>query len=360
MGARFDGWPHVICSQQFSRSWLENQLFPEARCMKPVVKRGGCSILRHRRAISFFYQSSSRTAGSLAMAMDFLGGRVVFSTENAREFSSASKGETLSDTIRVLNRYEPDVIFLRYDREIGAEIAAGVSSVPIINAGDRQPADRPQSQFSGQHPTQAFLDLFTIQERFGHIDGIKIAMVGDLINGRTVRSLSYLLGKFKGVEIYFVSPKKAGMRDDVMKYLNEHGVRFEELCDLRRVAPTVDVIYQTRTQKECGTQFDRNDHDLGYFIVDREVVDSMKRHAIVMHPLPRVDEITPEVDDDPRSVYLTDQIDSGLFTRMALLKMILAPPKKRWLMNRFNPWVSSRKQFPLDGRFNLEQTKGIG
>lgn len=325
MDARFEGWPHVIYAQQFSRLWLEKLLFVHARAMKTVVAHGGCDVLRGKRAISFFYQSSSRTAGSLAMAMDFLGGRVVFSTENAREFSSASKGETLSDTILVLNRYRPDVIFLRYDREIGAEIAAGVSSVPIVNAGDRQPADRPQSPFSGQHPTQAFLDVFTIQERLGRIDGVKIAMVGDLINGRTVRSLSYLLGKFEGIEIHFISPDTARMRNDVKKHLHEHGVCFTESTDLRRVAPLVDVIYQTRTQKECGMSFDRNDHDLGYFIVDQGILDLMKRDAIIMHPLPRVDEITPDVDKDPRAVYLTDQIDSGLYTRMALLEMILAP-----------------------------------
>lgn len=323
--AKFDGWPHVIYAQQFTRTWLEKLLFVQARAMKAIVEQGGCDILKGKRAVMFFYQSSTRTAVSLATATDFLGAKVVFSTENAREFSSAAKGETLSDTIRVLNRFRPDVIFLRYDREIGAEIAAGISNVPIINAGDRQPADRPQSPFSGQHPTQAFLDVFTIQERFGHIDAIKIAMVGDLINGRTVRSLSYLLGKFKGVEIHFVSPDNAKMRNDVNRYLDEHKVRFTESRDLRQIAPLVDVIYQTRTQKECGTSFDRNDHNLGYFIVNQGILDLMKKDAIIMHPLPRVDEITPDVDQDSRAVYLTDQIDSGLYTRMALLKMILAP-----------------------------------
>ena len=321
-------WPHVIYSQQakFSRRWLEEEFFPQARRMKPIVARGGCDILRGKRAVSLFYQSSTRTAGSLAFAMDFLGGRVVFSTDNAREFSSASKGETLEDTIRVWNRFGPDIIFLRYDREIGAEIAANVSRIPIINAGDRQPKGMPLSPFSGQHPTQAFLDVFTIQEKLGGIDGISIAMVGDLINGRTVRSLSYLLGKFKGVTIYFVSPKNAQMRLDVKDYLNRHIVKWCEETDLRKVASLVDVVYQTRTQRECGTQFDRNDSSLGYFIVDKTIVRMMKRDSIIMHPLPRVDEIVAEeVDNDPRAVYLRDQIKGGLYTRMALLKMILAP-----------------------------------
>ncbi len=321
----FDGYPHVIYAQQFSRRWLEEDLFPLARQMKPIGDQGGCDMLRGKRAFSWFYQASTRTAVSLAMAMELLGGRVVFSTENAREFSSASKGETLIDTIRVLNRLRPDVIFLRYDREIGAEIAAHVSKASIISAGDRQPNDEPKSPYSGQHPTQGNLDVFTVVERFGQIDGLKIAMVGDLINGRTVRSLSYHLGKFRGVEIYYVSPPNARMRDDVKDYLCRHNIRFTESADLREVAPKVNVIYQTRTQKECGTNFDRNDHNLGYFVVDQGILDLMKKDAIIMHPLPRVDEITPEVDDDPRAVYLTDQIDCGLYTRMALLKMILAP-----------------------------------
>jgi aspartate carbamoyltransferase catalytic subunit len=197
--------------------------------------------------------------------------------------------------------------------------------VPIINAGDRQPDDCPPSPFAGQHPTQAFLDVFTIQERLGGIDGVSIAMVGDLINGRTVRSLSYLLGKFKGVTIYFVSPKHAQMRQDVKDYLDRHNIRWCEVTDLREVAGLVDVVYQTRTQKECGTTIDRNDHSMGYFIVDCEILRLMKKDAIVMHPLPRVDEIGPEVDADPRAVYLNEQVKAGLYTRMALLKMILAP-----------------------------------
>ncbi len=326
MDIQFD-WPHVIYSQQekFSADWLTKEFFPQAREMKPIVASGGCDMLRGKRAVSLFYQSSTRTAGSLAFAMDFLGGRVVFSTDNAREFSSASKGETLEDSIRVWNRFSPDIIFLRYDREIGAEIAASVSRVPIINAGDRQPKGAPLSPFSGQHPTQAFLDVFTIQEMLGGIDGISIAMVGDLINGRTVRSLSYLLGKFSGVTIYYVSPKNARMRQDVKDYLDRHSVIWREETDLREVASCVDVVYQTRTQKECGTEIDRNDRNLGYFMVDGAILKMMKRDSIIMHPLPRVDEIAPEVDSDPRAVYLKDQIDSGLYTRMALLKMILAP-----------------------------------
>ncbi|MEK7664932.1 MAG: aspartate carbamoyltransferase [Patescibacteria group bacterium] len=316
MCIKFEEWPHVIYAQQFSRLWLEQEFFPLTDEMEKVFDKGGNNLLSGKRMVSFFYEPSTRTRSSFEFAMDYLGGKVVFSTENAREFSSAKKGETLRDTIKVLNRYKPDVIVLRYDQEIGAEIAANVSQVPILNAGDRHP---------GQHPTQALLDLRTILKLLSEIDNKDFVMVGDLFNGRTVRSLSYLLGKFDGVKIYFVSPESARMREDVKDYLRRHNVWFTELSDLRDVAPFADVIYQTRTQKECGTSFDRNDHSLGYFIVDRTILDLMGSNAIIMHPLPKVDEITPEVDDDPRAVYLTHQIDSGLFTRMALLKMIISP-----------------------------------
>jgi len=315
MSKQFDGWPHIIESQQFSREWLEKEFLPLTDEMKIVFENRGCEILRGMRMVSSFYQPSTRTSMSFAMAMDYLGGRVVHSSENAGDFSSAKKGESFRDAIKVINRYRPDVIVIRYNKDIGAKFAAEVSKVPIINAGDREP---------GQHPTQALLDWRTIFKRRGAIDGLKIAMVGDLIKGRTVRSLSYLLGKFNDVEIDYVSPPNTRMMDDVKEYLTRHSVKFNELTDLREVAPLVDVIYQTRAQTEEGTLLDMS---AGYFIVDRTILDLMKKEAIIMHPLPRRDEITPEVDDDPRAVYLTEQIDSGLFTRMALLKMILAPHK---------------------------------
>jgi len=212
--------------------------------------------------ISFFYDPSTRTRASFEIAMRSLGGEVIFSTENAGEFSSAKKGESLEHTIKVLNRYGPDVIILRYNRDLGSAMAAEISKAVIINAGDREP---------GQHPTQALLDLRTISKRLGRIDDISIAMVGDLIKGRTVRSLAYLLGKFKGITIHFISPKNAQMKSDVKKYLEKQNIYFFENTDLRKVARNVDVVYQTRTQEECGTEFNRKDNDGGYFIVDQEI-----------------------------------------------------------------------------------------
>jgi len=313
MSIRFDGWPHVLHAQQFSRVWIEKELLPLTDDMEVVFKYRGCNVLAGRRLVSFFYQPSTRTRMSFEFGIQYLGGIVAFSTENAREFSSGAKGETLQDTVAVINRYHPDVIIMRYDHNMGSELAAQVSEVPIINAGDRNP---------GQHPTQALLDIRTIFKRHGTADNLKIAMVGDLKKGRTVRSLSYLLGKFKKVIIYFVSPKNTKMGGDVKRYLRRHGVEFHELTDLREVAQTVDVVYQTRAQTECGTTIDRRH---GYFFVDKTILGLMRKDATIMHPLPRVDEITIDVDNDPRAVYRKGQVDSGLFVRMALLKMILAP-----------------------------------
>ena len=250
-------------------------------------------------------------------------------TENAKEFSSAVKGETLEDTIRNLSQYWPDVIVMRHHEEGAAARAVAVSGVPIINAGDGR----------GQHPTQALLDVLTIKKELKRIDGIKIAMVGDLSNGRTVSSLSYLLGKFDDIQIFYVSPACAKIKPGILAYLDRHNVKFKELNDLRKVADQVDVIYQTRTQKERGTIFDRNDHSIGFFLVDQEILSMMRKDAIVMHPLPRVDEITVDVDRDPRAAYFR-QAGNGLFTRMALLKMILYKPWWASWLKSYKPWLA--------------------
>jgi len=308
---------HIIESQQFDRNFLEKELFPLTKEMEKVVKEGGSNLLSGKRMITLFYEPSTRTRASFEMAMDLLGGRVVFSTENARQFSSAAKGETLEDTIRILNGYYPDVIVLRYDEEGGAKRAAEVSSVPIINAGDG----------TGQHPTQALLDIYTIRKEIGKIEGTSIAMVGDLTRGRTIRSLSYLYTKFPEVKIYFISPEVMRVKDDIKDYLKSKKVWFEEGNDLRKIAPKVDVIYQTRTQKERGSVLDYNpltfQQGKSFCIVNQEVLNLMKKDAIVMHPLPHVEEIAPEVDRDPRAAYFR-QAENGLYIRMALLKMILS------------------------------------
>jgi len=302
---------HVLESQQFSKDWLEKEFFPLVEEIKKMSRKELKIILDGKELISFFYEPSTRTRLSFEVAMKRLGGEVIFSTDHAKEFSSVAKGETIEDTIRILCGYEPDAIVLRTDEEGMAQRAAAFSSVPIINAGDG----------TGQHPTQALLDIYTINNELGGTAGTAIAIVGDLARGRTARSLVYLLAKYPGVKIYLVSPEVAKMRDDIKKHLNEHKVWFREVCDLREVASLVDVIYNTRVQKERGAQIIKYGPP-SFCTVNQEVLNLMKKEAIVMHPLPRIDEITPEVDRDPRAAYFR-QAKNGLYVRMALLKMIL-------------------------------------
>lgn len=301
---------HIVEAQQFDRATLL-ALFEQSRRMEEVARAGGVDDYRNRIMATLFYEPSTRTRFSFESAMHRLGGRVI-TTENAREFSSVSKGETLEDTIRILNGYA-DLIVIRHFEVGAAQRAAAVSRVPVINAGDGV----------GQHPTQALLDLYTIQKEIGSIDGLEVAMVGDLAQGRTVRSLSYLLGKFSGVKIYFVAPELLKMKEDILAYLREHGVDYEERGDLEGVLPRVRVVYQTRVQKErFGDRIGDYEKCRGLYIIDPASLRLMRKDAIIMHPLPRIDEITMEVDRDPRAAYFR-QAQNGLYVRMAVLKMVL-------------------------------------
>jgi aspartate carbamoyltransferase catalytic subunit len=300
---------HVIESQQFSRPLLE-ELFSRARQIKQEPQTFA-HRLDGRVMAALFYEPSTRTRLSFEAAMLRLGGRTM-GTDNAREFSSAAKGETLEDTIRIVSGYA-DVIVIRHNEEGAARRAAAVSLVPVINAGDGP----------GQHPTQALLDLYTIKDEVGHLDGINIAMVGDLANGRTVRSLTYLLSKFRDTRIWFVAPPQVAMRDDIKAHLDEHGVRWTETRDLAAVLPQVEVVYQTRIQKERFTDEEAYRAVKGVYRIDGSALALLRKDAIVMHPLPRVDEIAPEVDADPRAAYFR-QARNGLFIRMALLDWLLS------------------------------------
>ncbi|MGC9365615.1 MAG: aspartate carbamoyltransferase [bacterium] len=301
---------HVIEAQQFDRDLLE-VVFNEANEMEKIAYSGGSDILKHAIMATVFYEPSTRTRLSFESAMIRLGGRVI-STENAREFSSAAKGESIQDTIRTIQSYA-DIIVLRHYQSGTAKLAEKIAQIPIINAGDG----------AGQHPTQALLDLYTIKESFTKIDGLSVAMVGDLENGRTVRSLAYLLAKYSDVKIVFISPAFLRMKDDIKQHLDKHEIPWEECDDLREIAPQVDVIYMTRIQRERLIERPGDyEKARGKYIVNRAVVDSMKDKSILLHPFPRVDEISPDVDVDPKALYFS-QIQNGIFIRMALLKMCL-------------------------------------
>jgi aspartate carbamoyltransferase catalytic subunit len=303
---------HVVESQQFDRARLE-KVFSLAAAMEKVVRGGGNDELRGRIMASLFYEPSTRTRLSFEAAMLRLGGEVL-GTESAGEFSSVAKGETLEDTIQIVSAYS-DVIVLRHFDVGASKRAAAVSSVPVINAGDGP----------GQHPTQALLDLYTIKKELGRVDGLRIAMVGDLANGRTVRSLSYLLSKFDGVELVFVAPPAVAIGGDIKAHLDERGTTFRETEDLDAVLPEVEVVYQTRIQKErFGSATEEYQRVSGVYVMDARAMDLLRPDAILMHPLPRVGEISAEVDGDPRAAYFR-QARNGLYIRMALLRMLLRP-----------------------------------
>ncbi|KAK9092006.1 hypothetical protein Syun_026917 [Stephania yunnanensis] len=301
----------VIEAQQFDRDIL-SAIFEVAREMENIEKNSfGSQVLKGYLMATLFYEPSTRTRLSFESAMKRLGGEVL-TTENAREFSSAAKGETLEDTIRTVEGYS-DIIVMRHFEGGAAKRAAATAGIPVINAGDGP----------GQHPTQALLDVYTIEREIGRLDGIRVGLVGDLANGRTVRSLAYLLSKYQDVKIYFVAPEVVKMKDDIKDYLTSKGVEWEESVDLMEVASKCDIVYQTRIQKErFGERIDLYEEARGKYIVDRNVLSAMQKHAVVMHPLPRLDEITVEVDEDPRAAYFR-QAKNGLYIRMALLKLLL-------------------------------------
>lgn len=316
----------IIESQQFDKKSIET-IFKTA---KEMENQAFPNLLVNKVMATLFYEPSTRTRLSFEMAMIKLGGKII-GTENAREFSSAAKGESLEDTIRTISGYGVDIIVLRYNKQGGAKRAQKFSPVPIINAGDG----------AGQHPTQALLDLYTIKKHFGHIDNLDIAMVGDLKNGRTVRSLCYFLAKhYPNNRIHFISPKQTKMRDDIKKYLDKYKVFWSEHDRFEKPLPKLDVIYQTRVQKERFLE-DQSTYKKVIkaserLVIDISVLSKMKPGAIIMHPLPRVNEICYDVDKDPRAKYF-EQARNGLFIRMALLKLIL--------INDNNPKNYERKKY---------------
>src|SRR5579859_7141139 len=257
---------HVIESQQFTVPLLM-ELFDRSRGMERVVARGGSLEFQNRIMAALFYTPSTRTRLSFEAAMQRLGGRVI-STEQARAFSSEVEGEQVEDTIRIVGSYS-DVIVIRHPEQGGANRASQVSPVPVINAGDGD---------GGQHPTQALLDMYTIY-RERPLNGLSVAIIGELDKGRTARSLAYLLAKFERVKIFFVSPAELQMKPDILDYLNEHGVQYELEPDIERVIRQVDVIYQTRIRPErlCDQQ------GLKRYVIDSTLLQRMKHDALIMH-----------------------------------------------------------------------------
>lgn len=298
---------HIVAVEQFERDWVLS-LFESAERMKSVKARD--ALLPDSILATLFYEPSTRTRLSFESAMLRLGGQVV-STENAREFSSAIKGETVEDTVRIVSGYADGIVIRHYEQGAAAR-AAAVSPVPIINGGDGP----------GEHPTQALLDFFTIQHELGQLDDLTVALVGDLRFGRAVRSLALMFRLTTNVELLFVSPDAVPMGDDIRRALDDAGVRYRDEPDLSQALRVADVAYQTRIQRERFVTQDEYRAAQGIYVIDEASMSLLGPNAIVMHPLPRVDEIRPEVDRDPRAAYFR-QAQNGVFIRMALLHQLL-------------------------------------
>lgn len=298
----------ILSVKQFSPDDL-TYIFGVAREMREMVLRVGTfDLLKGKILANLFYEPSTRTSSSFTAAMERLGGSVI--PINEVIYSSVSKGESLPDTIRTLECYA-DVIVLRHP-EVGASaLAAQYARKPIINAGDGV----------GEHPTQALLDLFTIVSELGEIDGLTVTMLGDLKYGRTVHSLARLLSLYN-VRLNYVSPDILRMPAEIIAELSAHGIPQAEHASLEPVMVETDVLYVTRVQKERFEDSSQYENVKGAFVIDASTMQSARQRMIVMHPLPRVGEISMEVDDDPRAAYFR-QMEYGLYVRMALLAMVL-------------------------------------
>jgi aspartate carbamoyltransferase catalytic subunit len=299
----------ILSVSQFSKNDLE-YIFTRADEMAEMVNRWGtCDLLKGYNLACVFYEPSTRTSSSFIAAMERLGGKVIPITEGI-QYSSVSKGESLIDSMLTLEQY-CDVIVLRHP-EIGSSAsAAKYAHVPIINAGDG----------AGEHPTQALLDLYTIQKELGRIDGLKVAMVGDLRYGRTVHSLTRLLSQYD-VSLRFVSPDTLRLPLDLMNDLIDRGIKVRETSKVQDVIENADVLYVTRIQKERFNDLAQYEEVKNYFEITPELLAMAKEKMIVMHPLPRVGEIHYKVDRDPRAAYFR-QVQNGMFIRMALLAVVL-------------------------------------
>lgn len=284
------------------------EVFKTSEKMSKIISEGRKSdILSSRIMATFFYEPSTRTRLSFESAMHRLGGSVISVSEASS--SSVAKGETLADTVRMAEAYS-DVIVIRHPMEGSARLASKFSSKPVINAGDG----------SAQHPTQTLLDLYTMKQETGSLDGLKIALVGDLKYGRTVHSLIRALARFD-VEVTLISPSVLRIPDYVMSRLPKN-MKINISEDIEEHLENTDVFYVTRIQKERFTDQNEYRNVIGSYAINGDFVERMKRNAIIMHPLPRIDEITPEVDYMPQARYFK-QAGNGIPVRMALLSMIL-------------------------------------
>jgi len=299
----------IVSIEDFSREEI-NYILKVSQSMEPLASKGS-DMLKGKILATLFFEPSTRTRLSFETAMLKLGGSTIGFAE--AEVASVRKGENLADTIRTVENYA-DVIALRHPLDGAAKLAAEFAKVPILNAGSG----------SEEHPTQALMDLYTIQKEKGKIDGLTIALVGDLRYGRTVHSLAYALA-FYDIKLYLISPESLKMRKEVIHAV-EKKISVVEGTNLEEVIPQVDVLYVTRIQKERFPDAAEYAKVKGTYKIDLELLKNAKKDLIILHPLPRVDEIAAEVDTTPQARYF-QQVWNGIVVRMALLALVLGAVK---------------------------------
>ena len=298
----------ILHGNQFSKKDIDGIIKIASNFEKELKKKDSLSLLKGKILATLFYEPSTRTRLSFETAMQRLGGGVI--SMASAESSSAAKGETVADTARTVSQYA-DAIVIRHPRIGSAKEAADATPIPVINAGDG----------AGQHPTQALLDIYTIHKELGSLKNLAVSMVGDLKNGRTVHALVELLSLFQ-TRLYFVSPSSLRMPEEIVSNLKQKGIKIEETEDFKKAAAESDIVYMTRIQKERFENLSEYERVKGYYVIDEKFLEELKKKITILHPLPRVDEISPEVDAYPGAAYFR-QARNGVFVRMALLAMIL-------------------------------------
>jgi len=305
---KFEG-RDIISIKDFSREEID-YIFKVAKDMEPIAAKGS-DLLKGKILATLFFEPSTRTRLSFEAAMHKLGGSTIGFAE--AEIASVKKGENLADTVRTVENYA-DIIAIRHPLEGAARLAAEFAKVPILNGGSG----------AEEHPTQALLDLYTIEKEKHRIDGLKIALVGDLRYGRTVHSLAYAFSLYN-IELYLISPETLRMRREVLRTIKEK-IQVTEKTSLEKIVPAVDVLYVTRIQKERFPDPAEYAKVKSSYKIDLETLKEAKKDMIILHPLPRVDEIAAEVDNTVHARYF-QQTRNGIVVRMALLALILGAVK---------------------------------
>lgn len=298
----------ILHGNQFSKKDIDSIIKSASYFEKELKKKDSLNLLKGKILATLFFEPSTRTRLSFEAAMQRLGGGVI--SLGSVESSSVAKGETLTDTVTTVSQYA-DVIVIRHPRTGSAKEAADAVSIPVINAGDG----------AGQHPTQALLDIYTIYKELGSLKNLSVSMVGDLKYGRTVHALAELLSLFQA-RLYFVSPSLLRMPEEITSGLKGKGLEVIETEDMFKAVSESNLLYMTRIQKERFGDLSEYERVKGSYIIDKAFLRQFKKKITILHPLPRVDEISTDVDEYPGAAYFR-QMRNGVFVRMALLSMVL-------------------------------------